>query len=255
MKNILLLTNIYPNNDPNYTGTAVCHSFTTEWIRMGYTVRVVHFDSLFPAPYYWVGKIFNERIKAKTGTVAYTKTPKRPIRYEVDGVKVLFVPLKKIIPHKAPSQNQTLKAFQYVVDELYKDQFVPDIITAHFVLPQLQFLPLFKAHYPSAKTCLVMHGNSSSIISCYPDVYRDLMRSVDAWGFRSLAFQLDFEKQFGKEKKMFLCPSGIPEKYVEKCKRDFVCRSPRWESFSESRLTLPQLSSRTCPPACPAGCR
>ena len=25
MKNILLLTNIYPNNDPEYGGTAVCH--------------------------------------------------------------------------------------------------------------------------------------------------------------------------------------------------------------------------------------
>ena len=62
MKNILMLTNIYPNNDPEYGGTAVCHTFTMEWASMGYNVRVVHFDSLFPRPYYWVGKLFNERI-------------------------------------------------------------------------------------------------------------------------------------------------------------------------------------------------
>lgn len=221
MKNILLLTNIYPNNDPNYTGTAVCHSFTKEWVKMGYTVRVVHFDSLFPLPYYWVGKLFNQRIMAKTGTVAYTNTPKNPVRYEVDGVKVIFVPLKKLIPHKAPSQKQTHKAFQYVVEELRKDGFIPDVITAHFVLPQLQFLPLFKEQYQFAKTCLVLHGNSAFITTCYPKIYKDLMRSVDVWGFRSLAFQLDFENRFGSGKPMFLCYSGIPERYIENVNKDF----------------------------------
>lgn len=39
MRNILLVTNIYPNNDPQYGGTAVCHSFTTEWVKMGYTLK------------------------------------------------------------------------------------------------------------------------------------------------------------------------------------------------------------------------
>lgn len=222
MKNILLITNIYPNNDPEYEGTAVCHSFTTEWVKMGYNVRVVHFDSLFPRPYYLVGKLFNERIQAKTGTVAYTNTPRQPVRYTVDNVPVIFVPLKKYIPHKAPSQRQTEKAFRYVVSELVKDGFTPDVVTAHFVLPQLQFMPLFKKHYPKARTCLVLHGPSVLFQQFYPQNYKELMPSVDVWGFRSLAFQRSFEKRFGSEKSMFLCHSGIPEKYLVSVDRDFA---------------------------------
>lgn len=222
MKNILLITNIYPNNDPKYGGTKVCHTFTTEWAAMHYNVRVVHFDSLFPRPYYWVGQLFNERIQAKTGTVAYTKTPRHPVRYTVDNVPVIFVPLKKYIPHKAPSQRQTKKAFRYVVGQLEKDGFKPDVVTAHFVLPQLQFMPLFKKQYPAARTCLVLHGPSSLFQQFYPQNYKELMPSVDVWGFRSLAFQQSFEQRFGSEKPMFLCHSGIPERYIEPVNKDFT---------------------------------
>ncbi|MBQ8704151.1 MAG: glycosyltransferase family 4 protein [Bacteroidales bacterium] len=221
MKKILLLTNIYPNNDPNYGGTKVCHSFTTEWVKMGFDVRVIHFDSLFPRPYYWIGKLFNSRIQAKTGTVAYTNTPRHPKQYKVDDVPVLFVPLKKYIPHKAPSQEQTDKAFKYIVETLKQEGFTPDVITAHFALPQLQFLPLFKQQYPDARTCLVLHGNSSALLYFYPKDYQELMKSVDVWGFRSLAFQQDFAQNYGNEKPMFLCHSGIPEKYLEPVSKDF----------------------------------
>lgn len=221
MRNILLITNIYPNNDPEYGGTAVCHTFTTEWVKMGYNVRVVHFDSLFPRLYNLIGKMFYERIQAKTGTVAYTKTPRKPTRYSVDGVPVILFPIKKYIPHKAPSKKLTEKAFQYVVGELEKDGFVPDVVTAHFVMPQLQFLPLFKEKYPETKTCLVLHGNCSALSWYYPKKYMDLMTSVDVWGFRSLAFQKDFEHNYGNHKPMFLCHSGIPEKYIEKVDKKF----------------------------------
>lgn len=222
MKKILLLSNIYPNNDPAYAGTKVCHSFTTEWLKMGHDVRVIHFDSLFPRPYYWIGKIFNSRIQARTGTVAYTHTPRKPKRYMVDNVSVLFIPLKKLVPHKAPSQKQTVKAFRYIVCELEKEGFVPDVITAHFVLPQLQFMPLFKKQYPNARTCLVLHGPSGLFPQFYPENYRELMQSVDVWGFRSLAFQKSFEDKFGKEMPMFLCHSGIPENYIEKVDKPFA---------------------------------
>ncbi len=228
MQNILLITNIYPNNDPNYCGTAVCHSFTTEWIKMGYYVRVVHFDSLFPRPYYWVGNLFNNRIQAKTGTVAYTKTPRKPKRYTVDNVPVIFVPLKKLVPHKAPSPRQTEKAFRYVVGQLEKDGFTPDVVTAHFVLPQLQFMPLFRKQYPDARTCLVLHGESGLFTKFYPNSYQTMMPSVDVWGFRSHAFQKSFEKRFGTEKPMFLCHSGIPEKYLETVNRDFAAGVKRF---------------------------
>lgn len=222
MKNIVLLTNIYPNNDPNYVGTSVCHAFTTEWVKLGYNVRVVHFDSLFPRPYYWVGRLFNSIIQAKTGAVAYTNTPRYPKQYKVDGVPVMFVPLRKYIPHKSPSQKQVNNAFAYLVKMLRQEEFEPNVVTAHFVLPQLQFLSLFKQEYPRVKTCLVLHGNSNALPYFYPRTYEKLMKSVDVWGFRSMAFQLDFEKKFGNNNKMFLCHSGIPEKYFVPINKNFV---------------------------------
>lgn len=222
MKNILLLSNIYPNNDPKYTGTAVCHSFTKEWVAMGYNVQVIHFESLFPRPYYWLGKMFNERIKAKTGAVAYTNLPRNYTEYTVDGVPVMFMPLKKYVPHKSPSESVVLKAFDLLVSKLKEKGFVPDVITGHFILPQLQFLHLFKKQYPNATTCLVLHGNSSMIEEFYPNNYKEFMPSVDVWGFRSLAFQMEFEQRFGKKEKMFLCHSGIPEKYLEHVDRTFT---------------------------------
>ena len=222
MKNILLITNIYPNNDPEYCGTAVCHTFAKEWAAMGYNVRVVHFDSLFPRPYYWVGKLFKDRIQARTGAVTYTKTPRKPRCYSVDGIPVVFVPLKKFVPHKAPSLQQTKKAFAYVVEELNRVGFEPDVITAHFVLPQLQFMPFFKKRYPNAKTCLVLHGPGGLLKQFYPKNYKSLMPFVDVWGFRSLAFQQGFETHFGNRKPMFLCHSGIPEKYIESVQKDFA---------------------------------
>ena len=220
MKKVLLLTNIYPNNDPDYDGTAVCHSFTTEWVKMGYAVRVIHFESLFPKAFYWVAKRFNKWIQAKTGAVAYTKTPRQPSEYYVDEVPVLMIPLKKVIPHKSPGARLIKEAFGYLMQYLKKHDFVPDIITGHFVLPQLEFIHLLKASFPQAKTCLVLHSDGSKIMDAYPSRYADLMQSVDIWGFRSAAFRSAFEDIFHMHPKSFLCYSGIPERYLDTQRKD-----------------------------------
>lgn len=221
MKNILLISNIYPTKDPNYGGTHVCHFFTREWVKMGYNVRVIHFDSLFPRPYYWVGKMFNSYIQAKTGAVANTKTPRNPEKYMVDEVPVLFVPLKKMIPHKPFSNNVINNAFKIVCEYLEENDFMPDAIVAHFPLPQLQFLYLMKQQYPFTKTTMVIHSNGSNIKSIYKDDYQKYMNSVDIWGFRSVAFKNQFEGIYGRQKKEFLCYSGIPEKYIQPIEKDF----------------------------------
>lgn len=222
MKNILLITNIYPNNDPNYKGTKVCHSFAKEWLAMGYNVRVVHFDSLFPRAFYLVGKIFNESIRAKTGCVAYSSTPRRITSYNVDDIPVIFAPLKKTIPHRSPSKKTSRKAFESVCNIMEEDGFVPDAVAGHFVLPQLEMLYRFKQRYPKIKTCMVLHGNGGQIPATYPKEYHTYMDAIDVWGFRSCAFQAQFEKKFGKRQNEFLCYSGVPEEYIGSADRNFT---------------------------------
>ena len=221
MKNILLITSIYPNNDSSYPGTKVCHTFTKEWVEMGYNVRVVHFESMFPRFYNLIGDFFGDKIQAKTGAVVYTKHPRRIAKYTVEGIPVIFVPIKKWVPHKNFSERLVVRSFESVCSVLEKEGFVPDVVTGHFVLPQLEMLHLFKTKYPQVRTCLVLHGGWTQMRFIYPDRFEALMNSVDVWGFRSLAFQRSFENNFGKEKQMFLCHSGIPEKYIENVKKDF----------------------------------
>lgn len=222
MKNVLLITNIYPNNDPDYGGTLVCHSFTKEWQSMGYNVRVIHFESLFPRIFYFFGKIFNKYIQAKTGNVAYTKTPKHLTTYEVEGIPVIFAPLKKYIPHKIPSNREMDKIFESVCRILVRDGFIPDVVTGHFVQPQLEMLYRFKQRYSNIKTCMVLHDNGSRIATVYPDSYKSYMDSVDLWGFRSYAFKKQFENIYGVQKKEFLCYSGVPERYLTPINRSFA---------------------------------
>ncbi len=220
MKNVLLLTNIYPMNDKSYSGTPVCHYFTREWMRMGYNVKVVHFESLFPRIYYGIGKLFNSYIQAKTGCVAYTNTPRKYQQYMVDDVPVIFVPMRKIIPHSSFSSKVVADALKLVRHRLELDSFVPDIITAHFLLPQLEMLYHMKNIFPNARTCMVLHSNGSAMSRIYKN-YEEYMGAVDVWGFRSESFRKEFEKQYGKCRKSFICFSGIPEKYLSRVDKDF----------------------------------
>lgn len=237
MKNILLLTNIYPMNDPAYDGTPVCHFFTREWVKMGYNVRVVHFMSLFPRPYYWVGKMFGKTIAAKTGCVTFSNPSRHCEKYQVDEVPVLYVPMNKYIPHHNFSKSIILNAFHWVCDELANEGFVPDVVTAHFPLPQLEMLHLFKQKFQNSRTCLVLHGDGSQIPVIYPDDYQKYMESVDVWGFRSMAFKNQFEKLFGVKEEEFLCYSGIPEKYFSQETKKFE-RGVRHFAFVGSLFKL-----------------
>lgn len=221
MKNILLISNIYPMPDKSYTGTKVCHFYTKEWVDMGYNVKVVHFITLFPKIYYLLGKLFGEKIKAKTGSVVYTKVPRKYRKYNLDNIPIILIPLFKYFPHSNYSNSEIQKGFKVVLDELNKDGFVPDIIAGHFINPQLQFLHLLKQYFNKAIISLVIHGEGINIKKKIPE-YKTYFESVNVWGFRSEAFRKSFESNFGEQNNSFICYSGIPKEFInENIKRDF----------------------------------
>lgn len=218
---ILLISNVYPTGRTDYVGTPVCHYFTREWLKLGYDVRVIHFDSLFPKTYYWFGSFFQSLIRAKTGCGVNIDTPCAPQKYSVDGIPVLFVPLRKNIPHHTFSKKVMKKGFDIVCEYLSSCDFKPDVIVGHFILPQLQFLHMFKHKFSDVKTTMVLHGDGSKIRAIYGKNYKIFMESVDVWGFRSIAFKQKFESLYGVQRNEFLCYSGIPEEYVSLKKRSF----------------------------------
>lgn len=212
MKNILLLSTIYPLPKDN-KGTPVCHYFTREWLKMGYNVRVVHYQAVFPAPFYWMARLNRKKIAAKTGAVVYTKRDSGGT-YQMDGVSIKRIPLFKPIPHGGYTHKTITKSIKEIVKWLGCDNFTPNVIIGHFPNPQLEVVNLLHDIYPQSKTCMVMHGDIEIAKKVYGDRLLTLAKKIDVWGFRNPAVQRGFEKRVMKVDKAFMCYSGIPEDYI-----------------------------------------
>ena len=211
-KNILLFTTIYPAADLKY-GTSAVHYFTREWVKMGYDVKVIHYQVVYSSVFYFIAKLFRELIASKTGSIVFVNKEKGDKHYTIDGVSVDRYPIFKRIPRGRFSQKVIHEQIDKIIKKNKEDNFVPEIIIGHFSNPQLKIVSTLKKFY-SARSCMIMHDNGDSIKQIYKTDYKDLMENIDVWGYRSIPIQKGFENNFGKEKKSFLCYSGIPEKYI-----------------------------------------
>lgn len=220
-RNILLITSIYPLPDSNYEGTKVCHYFASEWQKLGYNVRVIRLTTYFPRIAYLLAKLFKEKIKAKTGAVVYTERKSKYERYILDGVSIMLTPMYKLVPHIVPSEKRLSKILRRPLNDLAKEGFIPDYITAHFQNPQLMAISLVKREFPKAVCCMVMHNNGYVLSKLYGRNLDKYMSNIDVWGFRSYAFRKEFEDKYGRRERTFICISGIPEEYISKVYKTF----------------------------------
>lgn len=212
MLNILLISTIYPLPEGNY-GTSVCHYFTREWVKMGYNVRVVHYQNVYPTPFYWLARLNRKKIAARTGAVVYTEKDKGST-YQMEGVPVKRIPLFKPIPHGGYTHRTINRSIKEITDWLGHDGFTPDMIIGHFPNPQIEVVNLLHERYPQSKTCIVMHGDIEIAKKVYGDRLVELCKKIDVWGFRNPAVQRVFENRVMKVDKAFMCYSGIPEDYI-----------------------------------------
>lgn len=210
---ILLLSIIYPLPTKENKGTPVCHYFTREWAKMDCDVRVVHFQNIYPAPFYWLAKLNREKIAAKTGAVVYTERDRGGC-YEMDGVPVCRIPLFKPIPHGKYPKRTINKSINTIVNWLGANDFTPDVIVGHFPNPMIEVVGRLKEFWPSAKTAIVLHGDIDIAEKVYGDCLVGLCNKIDLWGFRSEPIRRQFERQVMPVKNSFMCYSGIPESYI-----------------------------------------
>lgn len=212
--NILLISTIYPLPTKDNHGTAVCHFFSREWTKMGYNVRVIHYQAVYPRFLYWVARINQKRIAAKTGAVVYTHRDKGVSEYVMDGVPVTRIPLYKPIPHGKFSSKAVKKSIQTIVEKNKDNGFVPDVILGHFPNPQIEVLGLLKDYYPQVKTSIVMHGDIEMTKKVYGKRLPQLMEKIDMWGFRNEPDERRFANEIKKIDAPYICYSGIPAKYI-----------------------------------------
>lgn len=217
MKNVLLISGIYPLPNGN-RGTKVCHYFACDWMEMGYNVRAINIDNIYPRFFYLFAKVAQKYIEAKTGAVVYKERDNKVTHYILDGVPVARIPVYKPIPHGAFLKKSIKNAVRTII-EINKDNgFVPDVILGHFTNPQLEILSMLKAAYPMAKTSLVSHGDDDLLKKAYGKRIPLLMKNIDMWGFRSKGILNKFEALFGKVDNPFICYSGIPDIFLQDLK-------------------------------------
>jgi glycosyltransferase involved in cell wall biosynthesis len=212
IKKVLLLTTIYPAPDLKY-GTPSVHYFTKEWIKMGYEVRVIHYQAVYPKILYFFASVLRDKIASLTGAVVFTRPDKEDKRYQMDNVTVLRFPIFKWIPHRKFTNKIIKSNIKKIIKINLEDDFNPNIIIGHFSNPQLEIVSQLK-HIYQARTCMIMHDIGVSIKKVYKKKYKMLMNNIDVWGYRSKPIKNGFEKEFGKQKESFFCYSGIPDNYI-----------------------------------------
>ncbi len=214
--NILLISTIYPMPGPVNHGTKVCHFFAQEWMRMGHNVRVIHYQAVYPRPFYWAAKLMRNFLAAKTGAVIYTERDSKVLQYEMNGVPVTRIPLYKPIPHGKFAAKAVKKSIEEIIRLNNEARYTPDVIVGHFVNPQYEVLSSLKDYYANVKTALVYHlpAEIQMAKDVYGKRYEKMLQNIDVLGFRNEPLMREFDTVHQEEKPSFICYSGIPEQYI-----------------------------------------
>lgn len=216
-KNILVLSTIYPAPDINIANnTNVVHYFAREWVKQGYDVLVVHNYPVYMRLFHWIGGLAEKMIASKFNTSVTAVYQKEDVEFEMDGVKVVRMPLYKPLPRFAVPTKCLNKQIRKISELCRKYDFIPDVITSHNYYPHLPMVNGLKENYfPNAKTCVVLHKQVWKMLNYCGDNYQDEINKVNVWGFRSLPLKREFEEHTGMlPKKWFMCYSGIPVHFL-----------------------------------------
>ena len=220
-KNILMVTQEYPAVDNEKEFTPVVHFFTKEWVKQGYRVVVLNMPTNFPSLMYRVARLARRRLESKVGTNFRTYKLSE-VNYDLDGVCVARIPLRKNKPHGRFSRKEIRTGIEKAVAFCEKEHFKPDVIIGHWVNPSAEIMLGLKKVY-NVPCALSMHDTGTDFRNLYQKEQKEMFKEIDCWGFRSIPIQRHFEEIYGRQEKEFVCFSGVPEEYIVKdVKRDFT---------------------------------
>lgn len=220
--NILILTNIYPGPGMEKDNTPVVHYFTREWVNQGHNVRVIHYPANFPQIMMWIASLFKEQLAWFIGSPIRTWKATN-IEFNIEGVRVKRIPLIKYWLHGKFSAKELDSAYEQTKEYLKKENFIPDVVTSHWVNPQLEMMERISKEY-KARTCYVAHVTPREFHYLYSkEKTQQFVSSFDVMGFRSKVIKESFSKIYSLPQKTFMCYSGIPKEYIpaKQIKRDF----------------------------------
>lgn len=208
--NILALTSAYPQpDDGKEVVTPTVKYFCDKWVELGHRVIVIHSNSCFPAFFYWIPEGMRQSLSSRLGHNLPTAESRRTLHRVENGVSIYRIPMVKVIPHGKFSQSKINKQLQNIEQILSNENFVPDMIIAHWVNPQIEFLPILGEKY-HAKTSLVFHGDcSEQNIERFQ--LKENAKKLDAIGCRNNEYADHVKVALNLPQTPFICYSGIPD--------------------------------------------
>ena len=211
---ILVLTSVYPEPDDGIEiVTPTVKYFCDKWVEQGHKVVVIHNNSCFPLPFYWIPDFFRKKMESKLGHNFPVKSARNALTNEIAGVKIVRLPLKKILPHGKFSKGKINSQIKKIEDILDREKFVPEVIISHWINPQIDLVIKLGQKY-NAKTSLVFHGDcTEKNIEKFNLI--ESINKLDAIGCRNDTYADYVEKKLNLPKKPFICYSGIPDDLAE----------------------------------------
>lgn len=214
---ILILSSIYPAPDIKIANnTSVVHYFAREWVKMGYDVRVVHNYPVYLRALHWIAGFAEKTIASRFNTAVTATYQNKDVEYEIEGVKVIRMPLFKPLPRIAVPRYYLNKQIRKIAEYCNRNGFSPDVITAHNFYPHLDMVNKLKdCYFPNAKTCVVVHKQVLKMLNYTSGNLAAEIEKVDTWGYRSIPLKREIEGYTGVvPQNQFMCYSGIPAHFL-----------------------------------------
>ena len=214
-KKILMLTTVYPSPDLLVTNnTNVCHYFASEWVKLGYDVLVVHNYPIYLKILHFFAKLVGPFLASRFNTLVTTSYSSEDKFWELDGVKIIRIPLFKPLPHFSVPAKVMKRHVEKIVSYCKNQDFIPDAITSHFIYPHVPMVNALKISFPNARTCVVVHKQNWKMLKYLGHNPINEMKKIEVWGFRSKSLMREFKKNTGLTPDSFMCYSGIPTHFL-----------------------------------------
>lgn len=215
---ILILTNEYPNeNYPKPDSPWVVPYFARTWARQGHKVYVIVNSTKFPRSFYTLGHFLLAAYFTKKYSVNAKKVSSNiwsnEFSFDDQGVCVKNLPILKFYPGGRFPMILLNKQIHKIKDFLQAENFIPDVITGHWLNPQLLLISKLKSVY-RCKTAFVFHSDYDvKRIKKFKTAH--YVENIDHLGCRSLPAALVLKENLNLQSLPFVCPSGVPDEYVE----------------------------------------
>ena len=200
--------------DDNYSSkTDVVFYFAKEWVKAGHRVVIIHSETKFPLFYYWIPKSIASKIVGGRFSSFPSVSSRKILKREQDGVIIYRIPMLKLIPHSAYIESQYKNQIKHILDFLAEIDFKPDVITGHWLEPQLKLIHELGCVF-NAKTGFVIHGMLPDTLN---EKYKQYIKELNCFFLRSQAVKnqtLVSQHSSFMPNKVRVCYSGIPDDYV-----------------------------------------